>query len=327
VKGVGLAENPQANDVILYSHEFSRKIPSFPLSEDDAFGSNTLLGTIAYRLPSIEDLFGVPMNTFDTYPTLTFTLSLISNNDLGSDPMECKNAANCKIVFRKSHTPVIYYMMPRIVYYESYTEVWFDPKDTQNRIRDLDKDEMMFINTKIGGSLLDFEDTVTSTTRYSAYNRNRARGQVGELPIGNHNVQMMWETGKANVINQEATTCNFDGSDCYQAKSVPVIFDVSANSGYKTGGMNLTISGYGFESGQIEATVAGEACVVTQHSSTEFSCEVQPSAEVTVSGDHVGQHGLRWRFVPKNIQSNWNNWDSYNYDDTLALSMQTPHGI
>ena len=74
------------------------------------------------------------MNIFDQYQTLTFTLSLISNNDLGSDPMACKNANNCKIVYRKDHTPVIYYMMPRIMYYESYTEIWFDPKNTDNLI-------------------------------------------------------------------------------------------------------------------------------------------------------------------------------------------------
>lgn len=128
------------------------------------------------------------MNTFDSYQTLTFTLSLISNNDLGSDPMNCKNTNNCKIVFRKTHTPVIFYMMPRVVYYESTTEVWFDPKNTPQLIRDLEMDEMQFINTKLGGSLLDFEDEVTHETTYSGYRRNKATGKVGELPIGNHDL-------------------------------------------------------------------------------------------------------------------------------------------
>lgn len=47
---------------------------------------------------------------------------------------------------------------------------------------------------------------------------------------------MMWETGKALVSKQESTFCNFNQSDCYQAKSIPVIFDISENLGYKTGG-------------------------------------------------------------------------------------------
>jgi hypothetical protein len=68
---------------------------------------------------------------------------------------------------------------------------------------------------------------------------------------------MMWETGKAWVQDAMATHCSVDGTDCYQAKSVPVIFGMSANTGYKTGGMNLTVHGYGFGSGEIEASVDG----------------------------------------------------------------------
>ena len=223
------------------------------------------------------------MNILDEYQTMTFVLSLVSNNDLGSDPMACSNEAKCTIVFRKSHTPVIFYLEPPVVYYESFTEVWFDPKYTNQLIYDLEDDEMQFINTKIGGSLLDFELDVTHETTYSSYSRNKARGQVGELPIGTHDLSMQWETGQAFVIDQESTHCSFDGETCYKAKSVPVIFGMSANSGYKTGGMNLTITGYGFESGQIEATVDGEECVVSSHLSQSFSCEVQPKEVVSVT--------------------------------------------
>ena len=60
-------------------------------------------------------------------------------------------------------------MMPRVMYFESYTEVWFDPKYTNELIQDLVFDEMMFINTKVGGSLLDFEEAVTHETTYSSY--------------------------------------------------------------------------------------------------------------------------------------------------------------
>jgi len=188
--------------------------------------------------------------------------------------MECETASNCEIVYRRDHTPVIQYMMPKVMYFESYTEVWFDPKYTNELIQDLEFDEKMFINTKVGGSLLDFEEFVTHETTYSSYTQNRARGQVGELPIGNHDVSMMWETGKAWVVDAMATHCSVDGTDCYQAKSVPVIFDMSANTGYKTGGMNLTVNGFGFESGEIEATVDGQECEITIFSATTFSCEV-----------------------------------------------------
>lgn len=113
---------------------------------------------------------------------------------------------------------------------------------------------------------------------------------------------MQWETGQAFIKEQEATHCSFDGTQCYKAKSVPVIFGMSANSGYKTGGMNLTITGYGFESGEIEATVDGKECVVSSYRSASFSCEVLPSDEVSISeASYVGQHGLRWRFINESI--------------------------
>jgi len=70
---------------------------------------------------------------------------------------------------------------------------------------------MPFINAKLGGSLLDFEFLVEDTTTFSGWNRNRVKGQVGELPAGkNYNISMMWETGKSQILRQEATFCSYD---------------------------------------------------------------------------------------------------------------------
>jgi hypothetical protein len=43
------------------------------------------------------------------------------------------------------------------MYYESLTQINFDPKNTMNLIKDLKSDELPFINTKVDKSLLDFE--------------------------------------------------------------------------------------------------------------------------------------------------------------------------
>ena len=83
---MGLAENPQANLVMLTSvtAEFSDATVLAPLlTEDDAFNSHTILGSIAYRLPAIDKLFGLPMNYFDQFQTLSFDLSILANTDLG----------------------------------------------------------------------------------------------------------------------------------------------------------------------------------------------------------------------------------------------------
>lgn len=59
---------------------------------------------------------------------------------------------------------------------------------------------MMFINAKLGNSLLDFEFRVDFDDTASHYRRNKVVGQVGELPAGAaYNLSMQWETGRANV--------------------------------------------------------------------------------------------------------------------------------
>ena len=65
---------------------------------------------------------------------------------------------------KKVYTPLIYYISPRITYFSSFTSVIFNPKNTMNLIKDLDSDEYPFINAKIGGNIIDFEESVDSLT-------------------------------------------------------------------------------------------------------------------------------------------------------------------
>jgi len=146
------------------------------LTEDDAFNSHPILGTIAYRLPAIDKLFGVPMSYISGYHTLTFDLSVVSNTDLGPETLECGTASKCRIIYRRHYTPVLYYLKPPIVYYDSEVEMWFDPRSADDLATDLENDEMRFINGKVGPALLDFEFKVDDTRTFSSYHRNRVTG-------------------------------------------------------------------------------------------------------------------------------------------------------
>ena len=116
---------------------------------------------------------------------MKFIISVIADDpDLGPTPIACINQALCTVTYNKIYTPVIYYLSPPVVYYESFTEIWFDPKYMYQLIQDLDNDEMYFINAKLGKSLLDFEFNVDFDDSFRPMNRNRVRGQVGELPAG-----------------------------------------------------------------------------------------------------------------------------------------------
>jgi hypothetical protein len=186
-----------------------------------------------------------------------------------------------------------------VVYFGSYTELWFDPKSSTSLISELLAEGMLFINAKVGGSLIDFEGFVGQTTTFSNYNRNRVRGQVGEIAAGqSYNISMQWGTGKAWVLKQEATFCSYDNQTCYQARSVPVIYDTSFSKGYTSGGMNLTVTGYGFNTGTIVAKVDGQDCIVTSSWENSFSCKVGAKSEASISNSsYVGSYGLRRKFV------------------------------
>ena len=134
---------------------------------------------------------------------MTFWVSVVAKSDPADVTLECAVKNNCKIVFRRAYTPTIFHIAPRVTYYESYSEVWFDPASTMGLIKDLDSDELPFINAKIGDNLIDFEFGASSTTYFSAYSKNGVRGQIGENSISkSQNVTMMWETGNAAVALQ-----------------------------------------------------------------------------------------------------------------------------
>jgi len=262
---------------------------------------------------------------------MTFWVSVIAKSDPTDVTLTCAIKNNCKIVFRRAYTPTIFYIAPRVTYYESYTELWFDPASTMGLIEDLDTDELPFINAKVGGNLLDFEDTADSESRFSAYSKNRVRGQVGENTISkSQNLTMMWETGKAAVALQEATFCDFDQTSCYQGKSVPVIFNISANTGYVTGGQNITVQGYGFDSGVVTAVIDGQPCTVTATSRHEFDCTVQAKSSASdVTHAHAGQHGVTRHSMTSdaNFTLTWANIDTAPYKKQLAMNLESEYNL
>ena len=108
---------------------------------------------------------------------MTFWVTIITKGlDDSEVEMECATRSKCRIYYKRPYTPTMYYLSPRVTYYESFTEVFFNPANTMTLIKDLDSDEFPFINAKIGGNLIDFELGVDSSTSFSNWNINRARG-------------------------------------------------------------------------------------------------------------------------------------------------------
>jgi hypothetical protein len=98
IMGVGLQKTAELNRVLLTSTQLNATVAAPPLSEEDVFNSHPQLGAIAYRLPSISNLFQLPGDMFDHFSTLTFYISVQS----GQDILTCaSNAVNkCRVIYR-----------------------------------------------------------------------------------------------------------------------------------------------------------------------------------------------------------------------------------
>lgn len=83
--------------------------------------------------------------------------------------------------------------------------------------------------------------------------------------------------------------CSYDNSTCYVAKTVPVIHSLTTNTGYMAGGVNLTVKGHGFDSGNITAKVGDIPCKITDKDKEFFTCTVGSSPSVSdLSLNYVG---------------------------------------
>lgn len=231
-----------------------------------------------------------------------------------SFPVTCRTSSHCKVRYHRSYTPVFHYLNPPVVYNDMLAELNFDPKSTTSLIEDLATDEMPFINAKIAGALMDFEDTVDSETYLSHWFENSLRGYVGDQPISaNQGIVMLWETGHAIKHMTKNWHCSYDMEECYEVKTVPSISSMAERTGYLTGGQNLTVGGSGFANGEITATLDGVACEVTERSRDGFSCTVGPKAEASdPDTPRAGEHGVRQRTIDGADWSDVSYW--YNID-------------
>jgi hypothetical protein len=176
----------------------------------------------------------------------------------------------------------MYYLSPPVVYFGSQTSLTFDPKGTMGVITGLLSDELPWINVKIGGALLDFDEQADFDIAINNWNVNIISAIVGDQPISpSQPVNMLWETGQAETKHHKMLHCSYNNQTCYYAKTVPVIYGLSSNTGYISGGQNLTVNGYGFASGNIVAKIGDLECKVTSYTKDQFSCTVKESAAVS----------------------------------------------
>ena len=96
------------------------------------------------------------------------------------------------------------------------------------------------------------------------------------LPNASASTDFLWRVGYSLKMAQTVTRCSYDNQTCYEVKAVARIDAISASSGYTTGNQLLTVTGLGFNSPNISATVDGVPCQVTYYDRTRFTCLTGP---------------------------------------------------
>jgi len=212
--------------------------------------------------------------------------------------LECKHSSNCKVVYRRDSTPKIYYLSPSVVYKDALTQYHFNSRHTPNLVKGLLSDELPMINAKIGLTKIDFEGWMDNTETISSWKNEGIRGQVSEdnAIAKDNTINIQWETGASDVSYSQSKTCSFDGTDCYTARVLPVMEEVSSSSGYLAGGQKITIKGNGFNYGTVNTLIDGVACSEVSKTDTEFVCTTGAASTVSdTTTDKAGQQGTKSR--------------------------------
>jgi hypothetical protein len=147
--------------------------------------------------------------------------------------LKCSDPVLCKIIYKREATPMFLYIYPNVVHKGMKVDIYFDPRWAQIWSEEnLEIEDTIFLNAKIDGTSIDFNEFIDSSrTQLFLRDRiNRIEGIVGDQQIShNQDVSMLWETGNAVKDPVYSKTCYFNMSDCYEVKTLPVIYEMSQN--------------------------------------------------------------------------------------------------
>jgi hypothetical protein len=122
----------------------------------------------------------------------------------------------------------------------------------------VDGDDLPIEELSLGGTLAEYDDSITSGYRPAGYIvRDPLTAVVGDdqAPAKDVEPRARFRVGDS-YIQSTAKHCNFDGDDCWKVRVHPVIDSISASEGSVTGGQELKITGKGLD-GSAEVQVDG----------------------------------------------------------------------
>lgn len=67
----------------------------------------------------------------EEFEELNFYISVKAPDIFGEEQhLMCSTQSRCRVRFHRKFTPRVFYLSPPVMFYESYTQIYFDPKNT-----------------------------------------------------------------------------------------------------------------------------------------------------------------------------------------------------
>lgn len=136
---------------------------------------------------------------FNNMDTMTFNVSVFAPDVIGMFDfveMNCdSNPDYCNMVYSRSYTPMLNFVVPPIVHLDSNIAFIIDPRSAQDMKQD---NENPFVSVKIDGNFVDFDETVDVTSWFDTWEENSVIGKIGEFGLNEtSSVNFLFHTGFA----------------------------------------------------------------------------------------------------------------------------------
>jgi hypothetical protein len=197
-------------------------------------------GKLHYKTPDILTLMPTAdMDVFKNFDSLTMSLDI----ETADQRLDCISASDCNVKYSWSYTPNFWYMAPPNVYYGAQATAVIRPNEAVNGKHS----NQLPIDFRIDGTSVEWDEDNFTTDTILGKGTQRIHGIV-RTEGWNKNAAVRARfpgTGDAVPFTTTSTHCNFDATDCYFARLLPSIHEISASTGYENGGQLLEITGYG----------------------------------------------------------------------------------
>jgi len=290
IDGSGYESFPSGNDVKMLMDDVAFGDNPFVapvMSSDDEFSSSTMTGALAFTTPSIETVFGLSVN--DKLQTAAWEhladgdVSYVFTASVNADDVDlaCTSASKCQVKYSSSYTARLYDVIPNQVYNDQKANFMINPVATKYALND-DMEPIQSI--KIDGTNVDWEGLMDNSYRTPDWTVDDYPAYIGDQKASKDSKVVVKMRG-GNAMNLGTSThCTWDSTECWTLRTHPKIDSISADTGYTTGGQEMTLTGTGLSGTTAEVMVDGVACVVTSNTETEIKCVTGEAAGVSTTG-------------------------------------------